>query len=47
MKAIDYLGVGAELQLVFNLLRINYTITQCTQLTVARAGPQIFLWFAR
>jgi hypothetical protein len=28
MKAIDHLGVDAELQLVFNLLRINYTITQ-------------------
>ena len=28
VKAIDDLGIGAELQLVFYLLRINDTVTQ-------------------
>jgi hypothetical protein len=28
MEAVDDLGVGAELQLIFDLLRINDTVTQ-------------------
>jgi hypothetical protein len=47
VKAINDLGVGVELQLVLDLLRINQPIAQGAQLAVARAGPQILLRLAR
>jgi hypothetical protein len=47
VKAVDDLGVGIELQLVLDLLRIDQAIAQRAQLTVTRSGPQILLRFAR
>jgi hypothetical protein len=47
VKAISDVGVGVELQLVLDLLRMDQAITQGAQLAVARAGPQILLKLAR
>jgi len=46
VEAIQGRRVGVELQLVFDLVRLDRTIAQRAELTAAGAGPQMLLGLA-